>query len=193
MRFLSDSRDHLGWPPLVQQDDGQIMTLTLSVVRDYLAAPSGRCLCGVTEGGQHGWYTRAPSSVAATPPQRRRRRPVVTDTVTDTATDPSARGKPLLFNQLSRFCVRVAATSSALLSTDSRGEYAAHFSPGGSSSQSRSFFFSYTPPHRTRRHRRRACRKYNTNNNNIYYTLYYNILCTHVTRYRFPVMIILLQ
>jgi len=55
------------------------------------------------------------------------------------------------------------------------------------------FFFFYTPPHRTRRHRRRACRKYNTNNNNIYYTLYYNTLCTHITRYRFSVMIILLQ
>jgi len=95
-------------------------------------------------GRPHGWYTRAPSSAAAQHHlSRRRRRPVITDT----ATDPSARGKPLLFNQLSRFSVCVAATSSALLSTDSRGEYAAHYSLGGSSPSSRSFFLLSPPSH----------------------------------------------
>lgn len=96
-----------------------------------------------------------------------RRRPVVTDT--DTATDPSARGKPLLFDWLSRFCMCVAATNTAhrrycrptaVVST------LLIFRRGG---RSRAVFF--TPPQRTRRHRRRACRKYNTNNN-------YNILGT---------------
>jgi len=110
-----------------------IASLTLSVIRAGLPGHSNRCLCGVVDDDQHGRYTRAPSSAAAAapPPQppppsrhrhRHRHRP-------ERAREAIAVRLTLTFLYVRR---GNEYGTSALLSTDSRGEYAAHFSPGGS-------------------------------------------------------------